>query len=128
MIVMCSYKFQSWHDHNLFAITTSDDFAEDQLPVALFGATVGCYAIEVKGPFHREYRSPISQYGSSQRCAAIFPAGGMEHSQDDPRRAFYPQDGGRDELIGEVMWKKRLVPTPRGASRTCPALRDRVDL
>ena len=38
----------------------------------------------------------------------------MKHSQDD--------------LLGEAVREKRLVPTLRGASRTCPALRDRVDL
>ena len=37
-------------------------------------------------------------------------------------------DTYRDELLGEVTRIKRLVPTQRGASRTCPALRDRVDL
>ena len=37
-----------------------------------------------------------------------FPASGMEHSQDDPREALDPQDGGRDDLIGEVMRMLRL--------------------
>ena len=50
----------------------------------------------------------ILQYRSSQRCTAIFPASGMKHSQDDPRRSLRPPDGGRDDLIGEVMRMLRL--------------------
>jgi len=60
----------------------------------------------------------ISHYRSAQRCAAIFPVGGMKHSQDDPRRSLRPPDGGRDDLLGEVMRKKRFVPTQRVASRS----------
>jgi len=48
----------------------------------------------------------ISHYRSTQRCAAIFPIGGMKHSQDDMRRSLRPPDGGRDDLLGEVMRKK----------------------
>ena len=48
----------------------------------------------------------ISHYRSTQRCAAIFPVGGMKHSQDDPRRSLRPPDGGRDDLLGEEMRKK----------------------
>jgi len=33
----------------------------------------------------------------------------MEHLQDDPREALDPQDGGRDDLIGEVMRMLRLL-------------------
>ena len=29
----------------------------------------------------------ITHYRSGQRCAAIFPASGMKHSQDDPSRS-----------------------------------------
>jgi len=55
----------------------------------------------------------ISHFRSSQRCAAIFPANGMKHSQDDPRccgtgRSLHPPDGGRDDLLGEVMRMLRL--------------------
>jgi len=57
----------------------------------------------------------ISQYRSTQRCAAIFPVGGMKHSQDDPRRPLRPPSGGRDDLIGEVMRKKRHRPDPSGS-------------
>ena len=42
----------------------------------------------------------------------------MEHSQDDPRRSLRPPDVGRDDLLGEVMRKKRFVPTQRVASRS----------
>ena len=59
----------------------------------------------------------ISHYGSTQRCAAIFPVGGMKHSQDDPRRSLRPPDGGRDDLLGEVMRKKRHRPDPSGSKQ-----------
>jgi len=57
----------------------------------------------------------ISHYRSTQRCAAIFPASGMKHSQDDQRRPLRPPDGGRDDLIGKVMRKKRHRPDPSGS-------------
>jgi len=50
----------------------------------------------------------ISHYRSTQRCAAIFPVGGMKHSQEDPRRPLHPPDGGRDDLLGGVRWMLRL--------------------
>ena len=59
----------------------------------------------------------ISHYRSTQRCAAIFPVGGMKHSQDDPRRSSRPPDGGRDDLLGEVMRKKRHRPDPSGSKQ-----------
>ena len=36
----------------------------------------------------------ISHYRSTQRCAAIFPVGGMKHSQDDPRRSLRSRSYG----------------------------------
>ena len=36
----------------------------------------------------------ISQCRSTQRCAAIFPVGGMKHSQDDPRRSLRSRSYG----------------------------------
>ena len=36
----------------------------------------------------------ISHYRSAQRCAAIFPVGGMKHSQDDPRRSLRSRSYG----------------------------------
>jgi len=65
-----------------------------------------------------QLRYTISHYRSAQRCAAIFPDSGMEHSQDDPSRSLRPPDGGRDDLLGEVMRKKRHCPDPRGARRS----------
>jgi len=50
----------------------------------------------------------ISHYGSTQRCAAIFPVGGMKHSQDD--------------LLGEVMRKKRHRPDPSGSKQNLSRL------
>ena len=36
----------------------------------------------------------ISHYRSTQRCAAIFPVGGMKHSQDDPMRPLRSRSYG----------------------------------
>jgi len=33
----------------------------------------------------------------------------MKHSQDDPRRSSRPPDGGRDDLLGEVMRMLRFL-------------------
>jgi len=41
----------------------------------------------------------------------------MELSQDDPRRSLRPPDGGRDDLLGEVMRKKRHRPDPSGSKQ-----------
>ena len=46
-----------------------------------------------------------------------FPVGGMKHSQDDPRRSLRPPDGGRDDLLGEVMRKKRHRPDLSGSKQ-----------
>jgi len=64
----------------------------------------------------------ISHYRSAQRCAAIFPVGGMKHSQDDPRRSLRPPDGGRDDLLGEVMRKKRHRPDLSGSKQELSCL------
>jgi len=78
---------------------------------------------EVVAPAGRRTGQPhrrsitISHYRAAQRCAAILPASGMEHSQDDPRRSLRPPDGGRDNLTGEVMRKKRHRPDPSGSKQ-----------
>ena len=41
----------------------------------------------------------------------------MKHSQDDPRRSLRPPDGGRDDLLGEVMRKKRHRPDLSGSKQ-----------
>ena len=58
-----------------------------------------------------------SHYRSSQRCAAIFPVGGMKHSQDDPRRSLRPPDGGRNDLLAEVMRMLRLLSSQAKSKR-----------
>ena len=68
-----------------------------------------------------------SRYRSTQRCAAIFPLGGMKHSQDVPihigtRRSVRPPDGGREDLLGEVMRKKRHCPDPSGSKQNLSRL------
>ena len=70
---------------------------------------------EVVAPAGRRTGQPhrrsitISHYRAAQRCAAILPASGMEHSQDDPRRSLRPPDGGRDNLIGELLRMLRFL-------------------
>jgi|GEM_PF-2342920 len=53
-----------------------------------------CPALPDRVDLYCELVYTISHYRSTQRCAAIFPVGGMKHSQDDPRRSLRSRSYG----------------------------------
>ena len=52
----------------------------------------------------------------------------MKHSQDDPRRPLRPPDGGREDLIGEVVRMLRLLSAQAKSKQELSRIAGSVDL